>query len=59
MTTPPRPPPAFDLHDLVALLGLILFAGGLWWIYPPLALVVVGALLMAAAFFGTARRGVK
>ena len=35
------------MKDLLALAGLALLAAGLWWIYPPAALVVVGLVLLA------------
>lgn len=37
--------------------GLLLLAAGFWFIYPPLALVVPGAALLATAMVGAARRG--
>jgi hypothetical protein len=42
-----RPP----LEDVLALLGLALLAGGLWWVHPPAALIVIGTLLIAAAWW--------
>jgi hypothetical protein len=38
--------------DLVAFTGAASVWGGLWWIYPPLALIVVGAGLVALAVWG-------
>lgn len=35
-----------DLYDGIALVGLILLGVGLWLIWPPLGLVVPGALLL-------------
>lgn len=46
-----------DLHDVVALLGLISFAAGIWWIYPPAALIAVGVLFLMAAVVGRPSRG--
>lgn len=37
------------------LVGLVLVAAGVWWIYRPAALVAVGLILMAMALIG--RRG--
>ena len=34
-----------DLYDLLALAGLVMLGVGLWWIWPPLGLVVPGGLL--------------
>jgi len=45
-----------DRNDVVALLGLLLMAGGLVFVYWPLALIVPGALLVALGVTG-ARRG--
>jgi hypothetical protein len=42
--------------DGMAAVGLILVAGGLWMIWPPLAFIVVGALLIVFAMW-IARRG--
>ena len=41
--------------DALALLGLILLGTGLWLIDPPLALVVIGALLLVAVSIHTLR----
>ncbi len=40
------------LWDLVTGAGLLLFAAGLWWIYPPLALVLVGLVLALFGLWG-------
>jgi uncharacterized membrane protein len=37
--------------DLIAFGGLVMLAGGLWLIWPPLAAVVLGVLLMALGVF--------
>lgn len=42
----------FDRRDFVGLAGLCLLAYGLWLIFPPLALIVPGAILTAVAIFG-------
>lgn len=34
-----------DLSDLWAAAGLFLCSVGLWWIYPPLGLIVPGAVM--------------
>ena len=36
-----------DFNDVLALLGFISLSIGLWWVYPPVALIVGGILLMA------------
>lgn len=41
-----------DLHDIVALLGLISLAAGVWWIYPPAALILVGVILLVVGVVG-------
>jgi hypothetical protein len=40
------------MNDLLAIAGLSSLAGGLWWIYPPAALVICGALVFALAVCG-------
>ena len=35
--------------DLAALVGVVLTAVGLWWIYPPSAMVGVGVLMVIVA----------
>jgi hypothetical protein len=40
------------LWDLVAGTGLLLFTAGLWWISPPVALVVVGLAMCLFGFWG-------
>lgn len=36
------------LPDLLCLLGVLLVAGALWLVYPPLAIAAVGLLLISA-----------
>lgn len=38
-----------DRHDILALAGLALMAWGLWWVWPPLAPLVLGTLFLLAA----------
>lgn len=45
-----------DIYDALGALGLILVAVGLYFVYPPLALIVPGAVLVAVALAGAARR---
>lgn len=40
------------IHDWLVGIGLLLFAVGLWWIWPPLSLVFVGAVLATAGLVG-------
>jgi len=47
------------MKDICALVGLLLLGIGCWLIYQPLALVVVGALLLFGAVFGHLNRGGK
>lgn len=35
-----------DRNDVLTLMGVGCLAGGLWWIYPPAALIVVGIVLI-------------
>jgi hypothetical protein len=44
-------------NDVVFLLGLAAMAAGLYLIYPPLALLVVGVVLMALALASALRSG--
>jgi hypothetical protein len=39
------------LNALLALVGFALLILGLWWIWPPLALIVAGLGLIALGFF--------
>lgn len=41
--------------DLSGLAGLASLSVGLWWVYPPAALIVSGAILLALAVFGASR----
>ena len=43
---------SFDGYDIVALAGLALLVTGLWLVWPPLALIVCGALLLAFGVWG-------
>lgn len=40
------------MRDAFALAGLGMIAGGCWLVYPPAALIVVGALLLAGGVAG-------
>ena len=40
-----------ELADVVGILGLLLLAVGLWMYWPPLALIVPGAILTGLALF--------
>ena len=55
MTKPASTPgsvPGQTLRTCVAAAGLALMAGGFWMAWPPLALIVPGALLLALAVAG-------
>lgn len=34
------------VRELCLVTGFFVFGGGIWWIYPPAALIVCGALLV-------------
>lgn len=40
------------LQDIVGLGGLAMAFAGLWWIYPPSALIIVGGTLFVVAVRG-------
>lgn len=40
-----------DLSDLSLIIGLIMLFVGIWQVYPPAALIVVGALLVSFGFW--------
>lgn len=46
-----------DRYDLLTLIGLALLAGGLYLVYPPMALIVPGVVLVAVGVIGAWRRG--
>lgn len=46
-----------DTFDALGIIGLVLLAAGLWFVYWPLALIVPGAVLLGVALAGAARRG--
>jgi len=50
-STGARPP----LHDVLVVAGLVLLGAGLWWVYPPAALITIGALLIAGGVVGFIR----
>lgn len=50
---------AIDGHDVLVVLGLAMVGAGLWMISVPLALCVVGALLLAAGLLGAWRKSAK
>lgn len=39
------------VNALLALVGFALLILGLWWVFPPLALIVAGIGLLALGFF--------
>jgi hypothetical protein len=40
------------LADVVALVGLLLLLAGLWWAYPPSAVMALGVALLTVAILG-------
>ena len=47
----------FDLEDAALILGLSLFCGGLFMIYPPAALMVAGGLILGPRLLKYVPRG--
>ena len=43
------------LFDLLALLGVLLLTAGVWWIYPPAALIALGAKLLIFSLWGASK----
>lgn len=41
-----------DANDVLAAIGISALGVGIWWVYPPAALIVVGALLTRVAIWG-------
>ncbi len=41
-----------DRNDVVTIFGIGCLAGGLWWIYPPAALIVVGLAMIGIGLLG-------
>lgn len=48
-----------DRYDVLAVVGIGLLGYGLWQIYPPLALIVTGVLVLAAAVLGSRAATIK
>lgn len=46
-----------DASDVLTLVGLLLFGGGLWWLSPPVALIVVGGVVLTMGLVGAWLRG--
>lgn len=46
------PPDRTRLPECVFASGLIAVAAGLWWIYPPVCLIVVGTLFLGLGLWG-------
>jgi hypothetical protein len=40
------------LPDVLLAIGVACVISGVWWIYPPAGLILLGAALVAAAVFG-------
>lgn len=47
------------MRDAAAVLGFVAVVAGCWWIYPPVALIVGGGLLMVSAAFGVLRNATR
>jgi hypothetical protein len=43
---------SIDARDIVAAVGALITVVGLWMIYPPLAVVIFGLLVVAGALIG-------
>lgn len=52
MTTLQKIARHIDGNDVLAVVGIALLGVGLWWVYPPVALIVVGSLLVKLAIWG-------
>jgi len=46
-----------DRYDVIAVVGLVLLAVGLVWVWWPLALIVPGVVLLAIGLIGAMGRG--
>ena len=46
-----------DTFDALGAIGLLMLAVGLYLVYPPLALIVPGVVILLLAVAGAARRG--
>lgn len=44
--------PKMDRNDVVGIIGAVLVTAGLWMIYPPAALIVLGCGLVTLALLG-------
>ena len=42
-----------DIWDITGVVGIVILAIGFWLIYPPVAFVVVGTLLLMLALYGS------
>lgn len=38
--------PSITLQDVAGLAGLALIGAGAWWVYPPAAMIIIGACLL-------------
>ena len=52
-----RWPSWLGVHDIVGLAGLGLLAYGLWWMWPPLAFIVPGAVLVLLSLLAAWKQG--
>lgn len=66
MTIPKQPKPdvtdfgsggRIDASDVLIVMGLLLLGAGLWWLSPPLALIIVGTVLLLVGLVGAWLRG--
>ena len=44
-----------DSNDLMALFGLILISSGVYFIYPPLSLIIPGIVLLGVGLWGSVK----
>jgi hypothetical protein len=47
------------LGDLLAAAGIVMLSSGLWWLSPPLALVLIGTLLLGLGLLLAQRKAKK